>query len=960
MKRKFALILALAMGTQPLAMAKKRDEGYTDMINHWSRSIVARLDGYGVVSGYGDGTFRPEKQMSVAEFLKMMLVSMGNVQENGSIYWASEYVNKAIELGLIEQTEFPDYDAKITRMQMARIVANALGNKTDADEYTVKSKIYDYAEIAEDYKEDVIVAVGEKIITGYEDGSFRPYDVVTRAQASAVMVRFIDKNGGIKTPEIVTPTPGGNNGSTVASSAKIYVATNGDDNASGTESAPYQTIAKAKDAVHDMIAAGKLPEGGVTVYLRGGTYYMYDGLEFTTADSGTESSPITYTAYPGEDVTVSGEVPLEVSWFKEADDAAKSKLIDKSAQSKLMMVNLKEHGITDYGEMSSRGYHYFNKGRYAQAELIVNGENQTLARYPNSGTMSVPSDNLDTMKLAFKYTDSRVSKWKNAKDPYIVGTLSINYENNTYPVDKIDTANSMIYIKTGRIQSYYTNGWFFGENIMEEIDSEGEYYIDRDEGILYYYPPQDFKTGKYTVGLSTLKKPVFNFNGTTNVTVSNMTLEGGRGYAVVGTSAGYQMPTYKQFLADRNVDFSGPLFNWDKRTESNKVYLGDPDEYTDAQTFPGHVWDGFVDEGKGVNGIEIKNCNIFNFGSGGIIIKGDNVKIENNHIKNMGGTGLYLRGGDLETLTPSGNTIINNKIHRVGYLQKAYVPAIAMHGVAIHVAYNDIYDAPHCIFNYHGNDHIIEFNKIHDAVKECLDMDAIYTRNEYMPQWRGNIIRNNYIYNMGIFPVGEYTQQLNVSGIRTDNYGHGLQIYNNIFANIGTAGANSVIGVTAQGNRNTLKGNIFVDCSQTFRGWDTYVAGATWDMNNAEEKERVGLAEKYAAIPIFAEKYPELATFKDEYYKSVATNVFDENLVVNIKFGLSTVNGELNKSSTRGAKELIKGDNNYVTTKDPGFVNYAGGDYTLKDDSEVFKQIPGFEKIEMSKIGNNAPVGPVK
>lgn len=957
MKGKVSFVLAAVIAIEPVAFAKKKQDGFTDIGNHWSRAIVMRLDDYGVVAGYGDGTFRPEKHMSVAEFLKMMMVSMGYSLPNGDIYWASEYINKAVELGIIESGDFADYNQEINRLQMARIVANALGNTTSADEYTVKSQIYDYAEIPEDYKEDVIVAVGEKIIVGYEDGSFRPWEIVTRAQASAVMVRFIEKNGGIKKP--TTDKPGTGDDDQTLASAKIYVATNGNDNASGTESAPYKTIGKAKEAVRNMISSGKLPSGGVTVYLKGGTYYMYDGLEFTAEDSGTEESPITYTAYPGDSVTISGETPIDVSWFKEAGSEAKSKLIDKSAQSKLMMVDLKAHGITDYGEMSSRGYHYFNKGRYAQAELIVNGENQTLARYPNEGTMSVPKDNVDSKNMAFTYTDSRVSKWKDAKDPYIVGTISINYENNTYPVAKIDAAKSMLYVKMGRINTYYTNGWFYGTNLMEEIDQEGEYYIDRDEGILYYYPPADFKTGNYTVGLSTLKKPVFNFNGTNHINVSNITMEGGRGYAILGTSAGYKIPTYKEFAISQNMKLDGPSFNWDKRTDTSTVYLGDIDEYTDAQVFPGHIWDGFVDNGKGVDGISVKNCNIFNFGSGGVVIKGDNVKIENNHMKNFGGTGLYLRGGDLETLTPSGDTIINNKIHNVGYLQKSYVPAIAMHGVAIHVANNDIYDAPHCIFNYHGNDHIIEFNKIHDAVKECLDMDAIYTRNEYMPQWRGNIIRNNYIYNLGIFPVGEYTKQLNVSGIRTDNYGHALQIYNNIFANIGTENANNVIGVTAQGNRNTLTGNIFVDCSATYLGWNSYSAGATWNMENQTEKERVELAEKYAANPIFAAKYPELATFRNEYYKSVATNVFDKNLVVNIKFGLSTTNGEVNKSSTRGAAELIKGDNNVVTTKDPGFVNYAAGDYTLKDDSEVFTKIPGFEKIEMSKIGNNAPVGPI-
>ena len=114
--------------------------------------------------------------MSVAEFLKMMMVSMGYSLPNGDIYWASEYINKAVELGIIESAIFADYNQEINRLQMARIVANALGNTTSADEYgLVKSQIYDYAEIPEDYKEDVIVAVGEKIIVGYEDGSFRPW-----------------------------------------------------------------------------------------------------------------------------------------------------------------------------------------------------------------------------------------------------------------------------------------------------------------------------------------------------------------------------------------------------------------------------------------------------------------------------------------------------------------------------------------------------------------------------------------------------------------------------------------------------------------------------------------------------------------------------------------------------------------------------------------------------------------
>lgn len=933
----------------------QREVEFSDLQNHWSKSIIMRLNGYGIINGYDNGTIRPDAYVSAAEYLTVIVKSLGFTEETAGADWAQPYINKAVELGLIDAGEYNDYSAPVTRSQAAKIAANALKDNVVADENSVKAKIYDYAEIEEQYKPYVVLAYDKKIVNGNHDNCFEPNRYITRAEAGVVAVRLIDKNGGMQNPGNNGST-GPNNGGTVTSSAALYVAPNGSDSNSGSEAQPFATVAKAKEAIRAMNASNSLPDGGVTVYLRGGTYYMDEGMTFTAEDSGREGSNITYTAYPGESVTISGQIPLEKSWFKPADDAGKKIMLDQKAAEKTLMVDLKEHGIEDYGELSTRGYHYFNKGRYAQAELIVNDENQTLARYPNSGSISVPTDNVDPESFGFKYTDDRISKWKDAKDAYIVGTVSINYENNTYPIEKIDASKKLLTIKEGRINTYYTNGWFFGQNLLEELDTEGEYYIDRENGKLYYYAPSDFSTGNYDIGLSTLKTPIFNFNGASHITVSNITMKGGRGYAVLGTSAGYSIPSFKDWMISRGADLNGANF---KKGSGSSVYIADIDKYTDAQTFPGHVWDGFVDEGSGVNSIEVKNCNIFNFGSGGIVINGTDVHIESNHMKNIGGTGLYLRGGDLETLTPSGNTIINNKIHRVGYLQKAYVPAIAMHGVAIHVAYNDIYDAPHCIFNYHGNDHIIEYNKIHDAVKECLDMDAIYTRNEYMPQWRGTVIKNNYIYNIGIFPVGEYTKQLNVSGIRTDNYGHALQIYSNVFANIGSSNANNVIGVTAQGNRNMIKGNLFVDCSATFLGWNTYTPGATWDMTKTEEKERVELANKYAANPIFAAKYPELANFKNEYYKSVATNEFDNNVIVNIKFPLSQANGTVNPQGTRGAPELINGGSNYLTTSDPGFKDYQNGDYTLSDDSEVFEKAAGFEKIEMSKMGNNAPVGPI-
>lgn len=946
------LIFAISLNICSFAYAPKQQ--FSDIQSHWSKSIVLKLLDYGLVSGYKDNTFKPENSINGDEFIKIVLNCMGMSFSTDHPYWAQEYIEKAVELGMIDSEGY--YGYPITREKMARIVTYALKSKPSNNFENAKALIYDYAEVSDDYKEFVLIVYDSRIMTGYDNDSFRPKSFVTRAEAAVTVVRLIDKNGGIaETGSGIAGSENGLNIPSVNAAQSLYVSLSGSDSNDGSEKSPFKTISKAKDTVRAMIQAGNLPDDGVNVFIREGTYYQYESLVFEEEDSGTEKGKITYTAYPGEKVRISGGIPIRKEWFKPIDDTEKAKLIEKSASSKVLVCDLKANGIEEYGELNTRGYHIFNKGQYMPAELIVNGNNQTLARYPNTETITVKDENLIPDELGFKYDFDRPSKWTNAEDPWLVGTLAINYENNAYPIKKIDTANKKILLREGKIRNYYTNGWFFAENLMEEIDTQGEYYIDRVNGKLYYYPPADFASKEQTIELSTLKKPMFTFNGAKNIVVSNLILESGRGYAALATTKGYEIPTYGEFLLRNNV--TNPL-TFDPESKAT-TKLRDPKYYPEAQVFPGHIWDGFLDRGEGVTGIEFLHNEVRNFGSGGFIVRGTKVKINNNHITNIGGTGLFLMGGDMETLESSENEIMNNNIHRIGYQHRAYNPAIAIQGVGCRVAYNDVYDAPHCVINYHGNDHIIEYNKIHDAVKECLDMDAIYTRNEYIPQWRGTVIRFNHIYNMGIFPVGEYQKQFNISGIRTDNYGHALQIYNNIFSNIGTSSANSVIAITAQGNRNMIIGNLFLDCATTFRGWDTFSPGATWDLTNEETKKRLELAKKYSQIPIFAEKYPELATFDKEFYKSVATNTFESNLVVNLKFKLSETNGMPNKDSTRGAPELIVSKENQIMTANPGFVDYEGGDYTLMEGSEILGELPQFKNFKMSDFGPQEKVGPV-
>ncbi len=95
-----------------------------------------------------------------------------------------------------------------------------------------------------------------------------------------------------------------------------------------------------------------------------------------------------------------------------------------------------------------------------------------------------------------------------------------------------------------------------------------------------------------------------------------------------------------------------------------------------------------------------------------------------------------------------------------------------------------------------------------------------------------------------------------------------------------------------------------------------------------------------------------MATFFDHHYAAYEKgNTFKGNVVVNIKIPLSTLNQTPTDEGFNASPQLVDASDNFVTKTDPGFVDYAGGDFTLKDDSEVYTRIPDFPKLDFNNIG---------
>lgn len=178
---------------------------FTDLSgSDWAKDAIEVLYQKGIVSGVGEGSFEPTRNIKREEFVKIVLSAFGLFDSNytaadfddiDSDSWAYPYICKAYQLGIISGVGGKSFGmgSYITRQDMAVIIsrAAAAAGKTlekvkDASEFADDGNISSYA------KDAVGELVGAGIINGFEDGSFRPNDNATRAQ-SAVMIYNVIK-----------------------------------------------------------------------------------------------------------------------------------------------------------------------------------------------------------------------------------------------------------------------------------------------------------------------------------------------------------------------------------------------------------------------------------------------------------------------------------------------------------------------------------------------------------------------------------------------------------------------------------------------------------------------------------------------------------------------------------------------------------------------------------------------
>ncbi|QMV43551.1 InlB B-repeat-containing protein [Cohnella cholangitidis] len=193
------VVMAVDKVTEP-SPGTKPDRTFGDVSGHWAAATIEQAIAAGIVSGYPNGTFKPNQTVTRAEFAVLLVKALHPQGEAATLEfedkrkigtWARNAVAQAVQAGWIKGYKDGSFrpDAEITRAEMAAMVANAMGKSFDADATTLFADDKDIPKWA---KSAANAVQQSGLIQGKGSGEFDPFGKTTRAEAVTVLLKLLD------------------------------------------------------------------------------------------------------------------------------------------------------------------------------------------------------------------------------------------------------------------------------------------------------------------------------------------------------------------------------------------------------------------------------------------------------------------------------------------------------------------------------------------------------------------------------------------------------------------------------------------------------------------------------------------------------------------------------------------------------------------------------------------------
>lgn len=180
-----------------------------DVRGHWAQKYIEKTIDAGIVKGYGDGSFRPDEPVTRAEFCHMVNQTLGNTNTAATSFrdvsrsdWFYSAVSKGVAAGYVSGYSNGTFrpDLHITRQEAATMLSRVVPTTNAAN----LSKYPDYQDVESWARPAMEYIVGRGYIGTYSDGKIYPQDNMTRAQAATIISNVLTKETIVKSDPNVT------------------------------------------------------------------------------------------------------------------------------------------------------------------------------------------------------------------------------------------------------------------------------------------------------------------------------------------------------------------------------------------------------------------------------------------------------------------------------------------------------------------------------------------------------------------------------------------------------------------------------------------------------------------------------------------------------------------------------------------------------------------------------------
>lgn len=447
----------------------------------------------------------------------------------------------------------------------------------------------------------------------------------------------------------------------------FFVSADGKDSNKGTMKRPFRTIEKA-------LEAARSEKGEITLYLREGVYRLSAPLTLTASDGNSEKK-LTLTSFPNEKATISGGVLLNLDW--------------QPYEKGIWQAKVNQDVEIDM--------------------LLVNGEIRHMARYPNYDEQAVRFHGTSSQATA----PERVKGWKHPETGFLHAMHNSDWGDFHYRI-KGRKENGELILEGGW-QNNRQSGLHpenrMVENIFEELDAPGEWFFDRKEKILYYYPLEGEQPATAVFETPQLKH-LIEVRGTQAAPAENIVI--------------------------RNLNL----------TQTQRTFM---EKYEPLLRSDWTVYRGAAVFFEGTENCTLTQCDLYNLGGNAVFFSKYNRQgeVSSSHFTNIGASAICFVGDTACVRSPSfeysqfvpyekmdlqkGPKGVNfpaqcivrdNLIHRIGLFEKQTTGVELSMCQSIVVSHNSIYDTPRAGINVSEGTwggHCIEYNDVFETVKETGD-----------------------------------------------------------------------------------------------------------------------------------------------------------------------------------------------------------------------------------------------